>query len=222
MFDIGANEGSYTRHVLSVAPQSRVHCFEIVPQTRALLASDLASVPGVVLAEHGLSDTPGFVDVEVGADTTQSRVATSVPAPGVAPDAAPVACRVERGDDYLADAGVDVVDFMKVDTEGHEMSVLRGFSESLAEGRIRVVQFEYGTTWVGPGRLLREAYELLTPYGFQIGRMYPDGIFFKSYERLEDDHFRMGNYLAVRDDNRSLIDALNINPAGRSRRVVPL
>jgi hypothetical protein len=43
---------------------------------------------------------------------------------------------------------------------------------------------------------LREAYQLLEPFGYTIGRLYPDGVDFKPYE-YQDDHFRMGNYVAI-------------------------
>lgn len=39
-------------------------------------------------------------------------------------------------------------------------------------------------------------YEFLTPGGYIVGRIYPKGVIFKNYE-VEDDHFRMGNYLAI-------------------------
>jgi FkbM family methyltransferase len=50
-----------------------------------------------------------------------------------------VQCEVDTLDNIL---GHRHVDLLKVDVEGHELSLLKGASESLAEGRIRNIVFE--------------------------------------------------------------------------------
>jgi hypothetical protein len=111
------------------------------------------------------------------------------------------------------------IDLLKIDTEGHEIAILEGFSKALHGSRISVIQFEYGTTWIAPRCFLHEAYTLLKPLGFSIGRLYPDGVFFKPYNRLEDDHFRMGNYVAVHEAYVPILTSLNLNPSFRTSKL---
>ena len=94
--------------------------------------------------------------------------------------------------------GLSRVDLLKIDVEGHEIEVLSGFRDTLAspERRPRVIQFEYGHTWLPARHTLMEAYDLLRRSGYIVGRLYPDGVDFKPYS-LADDHFRMGNYIAA-------------------------
>lgn len=46
-------------------------------------------------------------------------------------------------DGYIASAGLERVDLLKLDVEGFELAALRGASESLRSRRIRAVYFEY-------------------------------------------------------------------------------
>ena len=52
--------------------------------------------------------------------------------------------RVSTGDDYCREHSVSSLDLLKVDTEGSDLQVLRGFREMLERRAIDVVQFEYG------------------------------------------------------------------------------
>ena len=54
-----------------------------------------------------------------------------------------MAVPVRRLDDCLADWGVETIDLMKLDVEGHEPFVLRGAGEALSSGRIRAVLCEF-------------------------------------------------------------------------------
>lgn len=203
--DVGANVGDYAEAVLRRMPQARVHCFEIVPSVHAELRARLGHEPAAVLNGFGLSDRDAEVAVSYYPDSrTESRI-----------DALPrtmrtevITGRIRRGDDYLAEQGIERVDLLKIDTEGHELSVLRGFGQALAQGRITVIQFEYGTTWLAARALLHDAYEALAPHGFAIGRLFPDGVLFRDYNPFRDEHFRMGNYVAVTRSRTDLIEAI--------------
>ena len=69
------------------------------------------------------------------------------------------------------------VGFLKIDTEGHDLAVLRGAEEMLAKGAIRFVYVEFndlqpktGTT----GGALYPMDELLRRFGFQFVASYND------------------------------------------------
>lgn len=207
VFDVGANTGTYAKLVRRTLANSTIHCFEIVPRTRVTLAENISGMNDVFVSEYGLSNANTALKIGCKRDNdTQSRVLS--PLSGTIKEI--VECEVCTGDRYLAEHHIETVDLLKIDTEGHELAVLEGFRNALRDARIRTIQFEYGTTWIAPRRLLYEAYTLLEPHGFCIGRLYPDGVFFKPYNRFEDDHFRMGNYVAVHREHAALIDNLTL------------
>jgi FkbM family methyltransferase len=131
VLDVGANIGNHTLAFATVAHS--VLAFEPLPDVFELLrrnveANGLANVRAFNLA---LSDSSGeaeffmVVDGNVGASSFER-----------ASDADCV-IRVERecGDDLLARVGVDRVDFIKLDVEGHELNVLRGLQAMLQRCR---------------------------------------------------------------------------------------
>ena len=62
-----------------------------------------------------------------------------------------------------------------------------------------MIQFEYGDTWLPAASTLEAAHAFLTSCGYKVGRLYPNHVAFKTYS-YADDHFRMGNIIAVKDD----------------------
>jgi hypothetical protein len=106
------------------------------------------------------------------------------------------AVRLVKGDTYCAENSIDRINFLKIDTEGHEMAVLAGFARMLAEKRVEIIQFEYGGTWLDSRTQLLDAFELLSRYGYILGKLHPRGI--KVYPRYSQalETFRYSNYVA--------------------------
>ena len=96
------------------------------------------------------------------------------------------------------------MDFLKLDVEGAEHLVLQGLDESLQNGRIRFVQFEYGRVNILTHFLLRDFYQLFRGYGYAVGKIYPDYVEFRDYD-LRDEDFLGPNYLACRVEDEALV-----------------
>ena len=208
IFDIGANKGEYVKTIHSVIHNSVIHCFEIVPDTRKILKGNLSQIKDIIIADCGLSDKEGLLEIGFNkkGDSEASIISNLTKAEEV------VTCKVQTGDMYCEQNGIEEIDLLKIDTEGHEIPILEGFRNTLS--KVNIIQFEYGTTWISSKHFLYEVYEILEPAGFLIGRLYPDGVLFKPYDRNEDEHLRMGNYVAVHKTDMPLINAMNLNPIG--------
>ena len=199
VFDVGANRGEWARRVCARKPDAVIYCFEIVPATVALLREAMAEHPTVHVCEHGLSAAAGEIEVHWNrASDHTSGITPWHTDTQIESDVAIVTSRVDTGDAVMQYAGLGRIDLLKMDVEGHEIEVLTGFRHTLAslELRPRVLQFEYGPTWLPTRHTLKEAFQLLEPAGYRIGRLYPEGVDFKPYT-LADDHFRTGNYVAA-------------------------
>jgi hypothetical protein len=114
---------------------------------------------------------------------------------------------VTTGDEYCAGRGIAHIDFLKLDVEGLELPALRGFEGMLADGRIDVIQFEYGFINLLPKFLLKDLHEFLNARGYAAGKVFPNYVDFREY-RLTDEDFMGPNYLAVRRDRSDLIALL--------------
>jgi FkbM family methyltransferase len=198
--DVGANVGDWARAVLQRRPDATIHCFEIVPSIASVLRQRMADCATVQVHDFGLSSAAGEVDVA----WNHSWESTSSLAPlqqigfFAGSQVSVVRSRVDSGDAVAKRMELTRIDLLKIDVEGHEMEVLSGFREALAapELRPRIIQFEYGPTWLATRHTLHEAHVLLEACGYAVGRLYPDGVDFKPY-RFADDHFRTGNYVAA-------------------------
>jgi FkbM family methyltransferase len=138
VLDIGANLGVFTAALSQlVGPRGHVLAFEPVPETFRLLAfnSRLFAYPNVTLFNAAASDRSGLVGMEMpfsGTGLPDIYLAHIVDKPtGRRVFALPIdALRIPTK-----------VSFIKIDVEGHELSVLKGMEKLLTEqGPLLVVE----------------------------------------------------------------------------------
>jgi FkbM family methyltransferase len=195
--DVGANVGHWSRSLLAAASAAgragdvRLHAFE--PDARAYAELERAlGATRAVLNATALSDCPGesaFHVVAPGAGTNSLHRA-----PGVVAASETVAATTL--DAYAAEAGIPCFALVKVDTEGHDLAVLRGARGLLAGHRVAVVQFEYNHRWVFARAFLRDAFDLLAGLGYRTGKLTPMGIEFYPGWDPDLETFVEGNYVA--------------------------
>ncbi|MFZ9888828.1 MAG: FkbM family methyltransferase [Myxococcota bacterium] len=77
-------------------------------------------------------------------------------------------------DDFCAEHGVERIDLLKIDTEGHELRILDGARRMLAEKRIRALQFEFNEMNVASRSFLKDFIERLP--GHHLFRLLPTGL----------------------------------------------
>jgi hypothetical protein len=75
-----------------------------------------------------------------------------------------VSLDLKRADEYIVSNGIGKVDFLKVDTEGYELRVLKGFGDKLSS--VRFIQFEYGGTYRDAGIQLKDVIDYLSKNSF--------------------------------------------------------
>lgn len=102
-------------------------------------------------------------------------------------------------DEILNERQIKIVDFAKMDLEGHELFALRGAEQSLRTHRIRVLSFEFGSSNVNSRTYFRDFWNLLTKYNYRIERICPGGKTMPVTEYYEDLEYFLGatNYIAI-------------------------
>ena len=155
VFDVGAHHGESIERFKGMYNRAQVHSFEADADNYAMLRNKFGGREGVTLNNFGVgsapgvkmfhrnrkSDTSGFNAVNPDSEWAKLRsrehnVAVS--------DFTEKSYEVKIGtlDDYMAKAGIDYVDILKIDTQGFEDEVLKGAQGALRAQRIGVVETE--------------------------------------------------------------------------------
>ncbi|MDA9077901.1 FkbM family methyltransferase [bacterium] len=209
IFDVGANVGSWTKIASKFCINSDFHCFEMVPETFSTLSKNL-NKKNIYLSNVGLSDSKSTVDYKYyGAEVGVNKLETRSVFHDHYMSSEIRTTKVIRGDDYCKDKGIGAIDFLKIDVEGAELFVLRGFESLIKQQKIKVIQFEYGYTNGDSGCLMRDFYDFLMANGYVIGPLKQSGVWFMNFE-YGLNNFRSGpNFVAVLESERSIKDALS-------------
>ncbi len=100
-------------------------------------------------------------------------------------------------DDFCREQGVERIDFLKLDVEGHELAVLRGARRMLGAGTVSLIQFEFGPANIYSRTFFYDFWTLLSG-AYDIYRIVPKGLAPIAYYGEQREIFLTTNYLAVR------------------------
>ncbi len=204
ILDVGANRGGWALEARRRCPNATIYCFEIASETRARLLENTAGVERINVLDLGLAEAAGCEQVKYYAERDAVTSMFDYPHPeGHVWNKE----RVQAGDDFVKDQKLAHIDLLKIDTEGADFRVLRGFDATLSRGAISVVQFEYGYACILARALLIDFYEYLAPKNYVIGKLHPRRVDFRPY-RLADENFFGPNFVAVHRSHLALISAL--------------
>lgn len=191
-FDVGAHLGVYTCLVGDVLEDGHIVAFEPHHSNAERLKEnvDLNDINATIY-RRALSDETGTSAFAV----TEGKV---VDQPGNQDHALAVDDGVQvpvaRGDELIERREVAVPNILKIDTEGAELDVLRGFERVLEQEECRLVYCEVHLPGGGPhsvqefGGSPAEVHELLENHGFDVEVIYErdHGYFLRA--QTEDEH----------------------------------
>lgn len=196
VFDVGANVGHYSRAVLRELPNARLHSFEPSPKTYQQLQGNLAGTTAQ-LHNMGMSRERGVATLfgannDSALSSLHKRQLGHV---GLAVDSEEQAI-LGTIDEFCAERNLARIHLLKLDVEGHELSVLQGAASMLGRDAIDVIQFEFGGCNVDSRTYLRDFYELFGAR-YTLYRVLPHGIVPLGAYREQHEIFMTTNYLAV-------------------------
>ncbi len=177
VFDVGANQGQSARKYLSSFPGATIYCFEPVENTFLQLQENLRGRDNVHIFKLALGAVRGMgaMVTEGGSDMFFLLRASSQQASG--------ASRLEEVelatlDGFCGDNNIDQIDYLKIDTEGGDLDVLKGADRMLTRHQVDVVEVEAGMN----GRNMRHV-----PFDV-FGRFFEDKSYFLFgiYEQMNE------------------------------------
>jgi len=200
LFDVGANQGVFVRHLIEAwqGLSYQLYAFEPSKKTFGLLQNQVTDLPFVHLVNKGFGEEPGFV--ELYSDKEGSGLASVYPRDlsyHHIDFSAHETIELTTLDLFCGQSNIERIDFLKLDVEGHELAVLKGGKRMMDEGRIGIIQFEFGGCNIDSRTYFRDFYNFFRDH-YAIYRVVSDGLQpIREYnEKLEV--FLSANYLAVR------------------------
>ena len=148
VFDIGANRGETVLELHALFPDATIHAFEPDPTTFDKLRLATAAVGAVRCHGFGLGAEDGTATLYLAASSEGNsflRLAEGRGAEcrgGWGAAAGAVTVPVRRLDTFCREAGVGVIDLLKIDVQGFEGAVIAGGGEFLRRANVRAVLVE--------------------------------------------------------------------------------
>jgi len=135
IMDVGARDTSMPR----IFPEAQVALFEPMPNHIQRLKNTWGTTPRVSIHPYGLGELNNNLEYY---PNTESFVKRTVHVTSHSPVSLPV-----RSFEFaLAELGWTNVDFLKIDTEGYEYTILKSAKSLIDSHRIKFIQFEMGGT----------------------------------------------------------------------------
>jgi len=197
-FDVGANVGIYSKMLASAFPNVQIYSFEPNPVAYEMLQKKTSN-PNINFLRIGLSSNKSrkiIYDYShqrgSGHSSMYEEVLTDLH--GAVSTSQYELCTITL-DDFCESQGIDFIDFLKIDTEGHEFDVLKGALRYLETDRIGVIQFEFNEMNIISRVFLRDFYKLLD--GYRVYRLDSEKLIQLFDYNTFNEIFKFQNFIAI-------------------------
>jgi FkbM family methyltransferase len=195
--DVGGNVGDYTAELRRQNPNLEIHTFEPSFTNIDRLKSRFESDVLFKLVPFALSDSAGSTTLfsdEPGSgmgSLTQRKLDHF----NVAFETKESIKTLRFEDYWYRDLQSRPIDLVKIDVEGQELTVLKGFGKALRA--TQAVQFEFGGTDIDSRTFFQDFWYLFKEAGFSIFRFTPFGLHAIAKYSESDECFAFTNFVAV-------------------------
>jgi FkbM family methyltransferase len=194
VYDVGANVGQYAKACKEIWPDCHVVCFEPQPLTFMQLAQNLGDVDNIRFYKAALSRARDLKPLHFGGDADQSASLHVRNLEGVG-QLHPEQTIVQTARlDEVVDAATRI-DLLKLDVEGHELSVMEGAGKLLTPKAIKFIHWELNSCALDSRVFFRDYWRLLLPAGYDILEIFSDG----HWEWIEEYDPELENFAAHRE-----------------------
>lgn len=168
LFDVGYNQGDFTQAFMERFELGHCVGFEPVYDLWCHSINGLfLEVNNLGLSDHTHTALIHYIPNSSGMSSLYNREVFDEPARGFIRQTRRVL--LVTLDVWLEIVGYGgSIDYLKIDTEGHEFAVLKGAANALKEHRIRFIQFECGGCWYESQTKLSDVARYLDAFGYRL------------------------------------------------------
>lgn len=211
IFDIGANVGHYSEMLRRYDVHLPIYAFEPHPAAyQKLKACALKNDFIPVWMAAGDQETETVIYDYSGAGGSEHasmyREVIETLHDGVAEA---VAITQTTLDEFVTSRKIDEIALLKIDTEGHELPVLKGARQCIAGGSVKAIQIEFNEMNVISRTFFKDIIDLLPGYHFY--RLLPDGLQpLGKYHPAHYEIFSFQNIVAIRPEPPAISPVRNV------------
>jgi FkbM family methyltransferase len=176
IFDVGANIGQSAEKFIGDYPDSKIYCFEPVTSTYNILNSKFKDIQQVCCYKFAFGAMSKISNIIMGGTTNDcSYISDSIPR-----NSNFESIEVRTLDSFCEEAAISKIDFLKIDTEGNDLEVLKGAERMLLTHAIGAIQVEASMNSKNKLHVPFEVFKSL----FESKGYY----LFKIYDQVQEDN----------------------------------
>jgi FkbM family methyltransferase len=195
IFDVGANSGQSVLHCIKNYSKLNVHCFEPVKSNYEMLVRATKGIRGIHCHQIALSDKCGESEMIIGKTATTSSFLKNNDSivESLRQIKTEMVC-VNTIENFMVENAIERVGYLKIDTEGNDLNVLKGAQRCLKNNLFDFVQVEAS---MNPGNQFHVPFLEINSYITEN-----DYFMFGFYEQVsEGQHIETGKDLRLRRCN---------------------
>ena len=193
IFDVGANIGQSALKFREAFPKSLIYCFEPVSSIFRELKATVSGDSNINCYSLAFSCNPGNGTIYLAQGATQNSF---IPMPDTI---GTESVSVKTVDNFASENCIERIDLLKIDTEGHDLEVLKGASHMLSGGRTAFVLAEVGFNPMDNRHVLfDDVRSLLMEKGFSLFGIYDQELEWTGEQRIRFANVCFSNEEAFR------------------------
>jgi FkbM family methyltransferase len=205
IFDVGAYEGEWTKYFLNYNNNFSFHLFEINNEKNKKYKNlggggEDIKINNFALGNHNNNNAIYYLPINT--PDTSSLIENYHIKFEKKIKFLKKKCKIMKGDNYIKLNKLKKIDFLKIDTEGYELEVLKGFEKSLIHKKIKYIQFEFVREfYLRSKSTFYEIYYFLTKKNYKIYKIYPNKFIEVKNYSIDLEFSKYGNFLATKLSN---------------------
>jgi FkbM family methyltransferase len=178
LFDVGANIGNYTLTLTEIfGTDVTIYSFEPSANTFKRLLENIKTRNNIHAHNIALSNSKG--SAELFSTENNSEVASLINLDRTIEKYGSntvETIQMDTLDNFCLTNSISTIDFLKIDVEGFELTMLQGAANMLNERKIAFIQFEFGVPNIDSRTYFKDFWKLLST-NYTIYRIVQDGLF---------------------------------------------
>lgn len=176
IFDVGGFGGEYSLKIIELDPFVNLHVFEPNKETfENILTKSFGDLENVHLICRGVGEHAGaatlFTSKKSGATDSLYYRGDMIYGQDGKMDV-----EIITIDGYSEENDIKFLDLLKIDTEGNDLSVLKGAENMLRDGRIGTIVFEFSLLYTYSHIYFLDFVDYLGRFGYSISKIMPGGL----------------------------------------------